>query len=186
MPLIWTPDYDDSNYPSVSIVNVKSLVGIPLASGNPLTGKFPDGLSLLQDSGTVPPDFFYAGAMPVFSRRLRDALTQLKCKFESFELETSQLVGDESFYFVNLLESLDCFDRQRSMFVERGGFATSISKLRLANIDHEIEPRVYRISKTIPALTAVSDVSSTSIIEQGFTGFSLVKPENWMFARASR
>ncbi|EMI20975.1 hypothetical protein RMSM_02098 [Rhodopirellula maiorica SM1] len=117
--------------------------------------------------------------MPVISRRLRDFLTQLECKFESFELETSQLVGDESFYFVNLLESLDCFDRQSSMFVERGGFATSISKLRLANIDHKIEPPVYRISKTIPALTAVSDVSSTSIIEQGFTGFSLVKPENW-------
>ncbi|WP_442509233.1 imm11 family protein [Novipirellula sp. SH528] len=179
MTTIWTPEYNDENYPSVSIVNVKSLVGIPLTSGNSLLGKFPDRLSLLQHNNADPPDFFYAGSMPVISRRLRDYLTQLKCKFESFELETSQLVGDESFYFLNLLESFECFDWQSSTFVERGGFATSITKLRLTDISNKIETSVYRISKTIPVLTAVSDDSSRSIIEQGFTGFSLVKPESW-------
>jgi hypothetical protein len=177
MTTIWTPDYDDAVWPSVSIVNIKALVGVPLTSGIPLLGKFPERLAIAQEDNITPTDFFYAGSMPVVSQALAEALRRLNCQFESFELETSKLVGGGTYVFLNLLESIDRLDWQQSEFTERGGFATSISKLSLLDVD--LEPAVYRIAKTIPSLTAVSEAASDILLREKFTGFRLVAVEDW-------
>jgi hypothetical protein len=177
MTMILTHDYDDEVWPLVSIVNIKSLVGIPLTSCNPLREKFPERLAISQDDNISPPDFFYAGSMLVISHRLAETLREFEFNFELFELDASKLVGNGRYYFLNLLESSDRFNWRESNFVERGGFATSITKLRLQDVS--VEPPVYRILKTIPSLIGVSDEASRILKENEFTGFRLVKAEDW-------
>lgn len=177
MTTILTPDYDDRIWPSVSIVNIKALVGISLTSGTPLGQRFPERLAISQNDNINPPDFFYVGAMPVISHRLAETLKEFECKFELFELDASKLVGNGRYYFLNLLESIERLDWRESNFTERGGFATKITKLRL--LDVSVEPAVYRISKTIPSLIGVSDMACHILKEKKLTGFRLVKAEDW-------
>jgi hypothetical protein len=177
MTKILIPDYDDRIWPSISIVNVKALVGIPLTSGNPLGQRFPERLAISQNDNNNPPDFFYAGAMPVISHRFAESLKEFECKLELFELDASKLVGNGRYYFLNLLESIDRLDWRESNFTERGGFATKITKLRL--LDVIVEPAVYRISKTIPSLISVSDIACRILKEKKLNGFRLVKAEDW-------
>ena len=183
MPKIWVPDYNDLTWPDFSLDGAQ-LIGIPLSSGQTLTGKFPARITIRQLTRTDPPDFFFVGPMRVVSVRLREALLSLDARCEFFELDAQTIKPSPKFYFCNFLDSIDCFDREHSTYKEETGFALNIKTVAL--LDTPDPAPVYRITNTIPVLIAVSDTASPLLLTHRFTGFKLVSPQDWINPAALR
>lgn len=181
MTKIWCDDFDDDTYTDAKIEDVRSFIGIPLASGRPLGDRFPKGTRVRIRSSGPPADFFMAGPMFVISEKMKTVFEQFHAKVEYFTLEARgvpQTALDSAYYFANLIEVVDCFDWERAEFTEEGGFATDIERLVFKASAIGDQP-LFRVARTISSVVATSDALAALAQERGCSGVIFCDPSQW-------
>lgn len=177
---VWCLDY--SQYTDAILGGVASMVGVPFSAGVPLAGYFPEHPSLEIRSLKKPGDYFKAGPVHVVSRRLRDLLVEYQVRAEFLDLSTS-IRGfgagrDGQYYLFNLMESVDCLDRSRSVFVDEKGYATDIQSIEI--ISSSIgDDQMFRVEGTIPSVFLVKEELAREVARNRCVGVKLVPINEW-------
>ncbi len=177
MVQVWMEDWENETDVSFS---AEALMGIPLAVGKSVAGRFPESIHLRALSSSVA-DFFYAGPMFVVAKRLMRLLMSFSADVEYFDLALERGGGilPGEFYCVNILQVIDCLDWEASKYDVERNFASSIREFRL-NYDSmpEVAP-LFRVARTIPSIVCASGELADAVREAGLSGVKFVSPENW-------
>lgn len=180
IPRVWSESWQPARTDAL-LENPRALLGVPFASGRPLGPRFPLGWPLTIRSRTLPADFFMAGPAFIVSARLKGVLQGFGVLGEFFALTTSLLHGGEpsqDYYFLNIIDLVDCLDWDRSEFEHRAAFAIDIRRLVL--VPAKARGHVlFRVLGTLPSVVCIDSSAATEIERCGITGVDFVEPSKW-------
>jgi hypothetical protein len=147
---------------------------------------WPDGYSVPESE---PCDYIAAGPIFTVSAELRAVLDEFRVNAEFLEVKV-QLRGTpytrRTYYFANILDAVECFDYDESIY--------ETSDLGVDEIEHlalnDAKPAGHHLfmvgpcslgpSKAICApIRCASEQLATRILELGLTGMVFTKPEDW-------
>ena len=170
MSWIWCTDYHEA-WTDAGLADVGRLIKVPLSSGRPLGDRFPRDMTLEIISRCEPDDFIYAGPAFVVSVQLRELFDQFGVEAEYYPLAVrhKRRPSDFLFWFANLTRTVDCLDRDGSVFKPEREFATDLRRLAFLPWA-EPEPPLHRVSRTLPSIIGVNDSLGAAVLAGGFTG----------------
>lgn len=136
-----------------------------------------------------PTDFFFAGPISVVSHALRDVLLRFNTKAEFLPLTVSVESGStlQGYDLMNILDSAECLDREKSKFKMTEHGAKGIEYLEIdrnATVGHclfligQIPTRVPNSHAVRDIVWCASEELATAVIKSGLTGVTFVKPEH--------
>ena len=178
---IWCENFDGETYTDARIKDIRRFLGVPLMSGRSIKDKFPEHTCIVIRSSGLPTDFFMAGPMPVFSEKAKHIIDQDRIAAEWYPLNVLSQNGESlgiRYYYLNLLEVIDCFSRELSVFTPKMDFATRIERVVLRMLPLS-EPPLYLVAKTSPVLLCASDGLAQTITQASCTGVKFKSPQEW-------
>jgi hypothetical protein len=187
MTKIWMSTLSDIEYTEAQILNLDEFIklGIKLMSGEPLSDRFPRTTVEIQ-SDHPPADYFNTGGMFVVSDRLKAVLEECDAKAEYFELEIlfqGKPYTERRYYFANILDKVDCFDREKGKYQldDAEGFKDYICKIYELRIDENRASghALFRLAKCWDDIICVSDRLAYKITAMRLTGMNFVPPAEW-------
>jgi hypothetical protein len=138
-----------------------------------------------------PADFFFAGPMFMVSEQMRTVLESFHVEVEFFEISTfhkGKPYGKKQFFFANILDCIECFDYDNSIYEATEYGVINIKKLVLQDSKaqgHHLF-MVGPIRSANPNSKAVrsiiicaSEELATRIVDSELTGVVFSKPEDW-------
>jgi hypothetical protein len=181
MHFVWKADFEnEAAYTRASIDNPRALDGLKLTAGEPIAGGLP--LLRLEITTSFPPaDYFNAGPVFVVSHRLRQVFDEFGVSAEYFLvtlMRNGQEIGDGQYFFANLLEKIDCLDRERSTYTIDGEYVDTIKNLAIDENKAHGRP-LFRLAKTYDMITLVSEPLAKALDASGITGVKFVDPKDW-------
>lgn len=182
MTMIWCSALDDDEYTNADFDTEKWFAsGISWVDCQPVQGTFPD--ITLEISVPHPPrDYFHAGSMFIVSNRLKSVLEEFEVRAEFFPvriLYEEQEYQKQAYYYCNILDCVDCFDRTRGEYTFwPSGHVKGINKLAIDE-DTAAGHDLFRIANGGEYIVCTSDRVAAAIIEQKCRGVVLKKPEDW-------
>lgn len=181
MHFVWKADSDNERaYTRAQIVNVKALSGVKLVSGKSLIGQLP-GIELEIISDYEPADYFSAGPLFIVSDRLRTVFEAVNAAVEYHPvtlLNQPGLRNGPEYFFANLLEKVDCFDFEKSVYSLDGPFIDKIEKLAIDE-SKAVGKELFRLANSYDDITLVSQDLADSVTSAGLTGAKFVAPGDW-------
>ena len=144
-------------------------------SGKSLRDVFPRTQIAVKQAKS-PPDFYLLGSIFFVSERLRYFLEKHKINAEYIELSVTVDQGTSApkYYFMNILDVLDCFDREKSVFeefsAEAGGGILTVKELHLKE---SIISGKKLFLMNEPSLILVREDFAESLLQQNFIGIGL-------------
>jgi len=183
MVKIWKSDTSfEEFYTRARVINVKDIPHM-LMHGMSLKGSFPK-LSLVIESDATPADFFYSGAVYfIVSEPLKELLeTHANANIEFYELELRQrgkIYKEKRFYFANIMNQVDCFDRKNGKYAPQGDLINDIERLA---IDETMvgASNLFRVEKVMYLIVAVKESLAARVLAGGFTGVRFIEPCEWI------
>lgn len=178
---IWEADYNnESYYTRASLINVTDFSGIKVLSGESLVGKCPLA-KIAIESESKPADYFTAGALFIVSNNLKDIIEGFAVAAEFYPVELT-LNGskfiDVKYYFLNIVEKIDCLNRELSQFTEKKGYVGDIKKLVIDEA-MTVGKHLFRLGNSYQVLVLASDELSEAIKASGATGMQFLEPSEW-------
>jgi hypothetical protein len=181
MYLVWKADFENEKvYTRAVIENPKSLAGKKLTSGLPLAGQLPE-LRMELTKKYPPADYFHAGPIFIVSERMRVLLEskQANIEFHSITLlRAGQEINAGRYFFANLLEKVDCIDRDKSEYKLDADFIDKIEKLVIDDTKANSKPLI-RLAKTYDVITLASQELADAVVASGMTGIKFISPQDW-------
>ena len=181
MYLVWKADFEnEKTYTRAAIENPKSLSGRKLNSGLPLSGQLPE-LRMEVVTEHPPADYFSAGPLFLVSARMRDLLESKRANVEFHPvvlLRGGREFNAGCYFFANLLDKVDCLDREKSEYKMDGEFIDKIEKLVIDDAMVNSKP-LFRLANSYDVITLVSQELADAIIASGMTGVKFIAPEDW-------
>src|SRR5262249_12588141 len=119
MILLWRPDTNPGGWTDAQATNYLELgeLGLDLYACQPVPPSLP-ALTIYIKS-RKPADFFWAGLVRIVSAELREVLESFPVKAEFLPVNASHAgrrYTKKTFYFVNILDVVECFDFERSRY----------------------------------------------------------------------
>jgi Immunity protein family (Imm11) len=173
MVKIWCQDPEI--YTDAKASDLRTIMNIPVALGKELRELFPCELKV--ESKTAPIDFFKAGELFMVSEKVKQLIQAQQARVELFPvpvLHKKQVVG--GFFFVNILDLIDCIDQKHTVRVGTGYFPNDIKRLVL-HTDRVEGVSLFRIAGTI--LIGASDSLATAVEKAGCAGVKFASPRDW-------
>ena len=178
MYFVWKADFEnEQTYTRAAIENPKSLSGKKLTSGLPLSGQLPE-LRMEVVTEHPPADYFSAGPLFLVSARMRDLPESMLANSEFHPvvlLRRGQELKPGGYYFANLLDKVDCLDRNKSKYKLDGEFIDKIEKLVIDDAKTNSKP-LFRLANSYDVITLVSQELADAIISSGMTGVKFIPP----------
>jgi hypothetical protein len=181
MYFVWKADFENEpTYTRAAIENPKALSGIKLTAGQSLMGRLPD-LRMEITTDLPPADYFSAGPMFIVSERLRKLLNDAGAVAEYFPialLKNGVELNAGNYFFANLMEKIDCLDREKSIYTMDGEFVDTINKLAIDE-NKARQSNLFRLANTFDVITIASQRLVDSILAAGITGVKFLRPTDW-------
>lgn len=181
MTKVWKADTEnEARYTRASLLNVRDFRGVKTMTGEPLSDRFP-GAQIAIDSEQPPADYFTAGPLFIVSDRLLSVLQQFPVRTELHPVKViarRAVQRSLRYFFVNILDEVDCLDRAASEYIEKGGFAGDISKLVLDE-SKMAAVHLFRLARASQFVVLVSDSLATAVDCAGVVGVRFVEPSGW-------
>lgn len=170
----------NKDYVDAELRGIGNAIGLRFFSGYPIGEVFPPTIRLQFNSKFRGGDLFFAGPALIASSAFKDVVESFRGNIEFIPLEScidkENGVLDGVYFCANILSVCDVFDRDRSQFIDRNGYATRISRIAL-NLPVLAEPPIYLVDKTIPRVLCVREDLGHALVE--LNGFNLINPERW-------
>lgn len=192
MILSWRVDPDDEVWTLARLTNYIELCekGLKPNLCVPVPWPFPESTLEISTEGQ-PADFISAGSIFVVSEKLRAILGEFKVPAEYFQLRVmhnGKLYVKRKFYFANILDVVDCFDYERSVYEQTPMGVTGIDTLVLVD-SKAAGHHLFRVGPIgwahSPNPKAVGDVFECAseelarrVIASGTTGVYFSRPEH--------
>jgi hypothetical protein len=158
----------------LSIENVRAMRGISLLHGESVRARWPELRIRVEAEGT-PADHARVGVLSLASDRLKSLFEAEGVHAEYLPLIMTGLdVG--RFWAVNVLDVVDCIDRDRSRYTTIDGRTEDIERLVINEVAIGHRPLV-RVGETWANLVLASPRIVARVTEEGLTGMNFVDPE---------
>jgi hypothetical protein len=182
MHFVWKSDFEnDPCYTRASVLNAREFVGVKLTSGLALADSLPE-IKIGIESEYPVSDYFNVGPFFVVSERLRALFDKANAAVE-YHLVTLSKNGQfvdnkEPYYFANLLEKVDCFDFEKSIYTLDDGFVDTIKLLEIdeSKANGKI---LFRIDRAYDIITLVNQDLHDLVLAEGVTGVKFYTPTDW-------
>lgn len=170
MVQLWRYAFDDDTYVEASIDDLSRYRDLRLTAGILLRDQFPQSASVTVTAGRIT-DYFECGVMRLVSPELADALraSGARAEFLPVRVKDSRDGHTLSYCLWNLLETVDCFDRDKSKFQDFHGFAAEIKRF-VVRLPASKYPAVFRIDRTAPPQIAARRDFADLIKSRNFSG----------------
>lgn len=191
MLLIWREETNPDIWTEAEATNYLELdeLGLNISTCIPVPALLPPMIIDVKTSNE-PADFFFAGLVFIASEELRAVLEDFKVHAQFLPvkmLRRGRRYTRKTFFFVNLLDVVDCFDYDRSKYRKTIKGVHEIKKLVLDDsraIGHHLF-KVGPLPSAKPNPQAIRDVIrcsseelATHIHKAGLTGVVFTKPED--------
>lgn len=165
-------------------VDFDILDGVPFLRGTPLLGQFPV-VDITVKKKTPINDFIQAGSLFIVSHELKSFLEERHVHAEFLRVKvmaegSNDPLPNKSFYFMNMLDIVDCLDYENSEYRIEKLRATELVKVSELVID-EKKAKGYPLFrlKVGHLIYCASDSLAQEVEEAGFTGMEFVPPSMW-------
>jgi hypothetical protein len=153
---------------------------------------FPSDVSFNIKSPLKPRDIFSYGTMQIVSHRIVNIISSFENSFVEFFSVNVTWNGeeyvDESFFLMNVLDRLHCFDTERSQYTvdrfidddENTSYISEIYKLAVHPVDENLH-EIFYIDDPFdsPSILCVSDSIAQEMISQDIIGCELIDIDSY-------
>jgi len=175
--------FDFLNYTKASNLDVEALGGIELFSTHPVFDVWPDQMRIQLRSKGKPQDYFPVGPLRLVSRQLMNVCREFDVEAEFLPVQLITKDGtesDEDFYFCHLLDSVDCFNSEKSKCTYRDAEETWIDELSELVIDEERASGHHLFRVDVPAfIIAASYEFAKAVHNRKLRGAVFLEPKEW-------
>jgi hypothetical protein len=157
---------------SKTYIGTDATLSAPFFRGRRIAAEFPRTV-IVTEARSALPDFLSAGSVDAVTNPLRDLLVQhgVNAEFIEIEVKATHHRTVPRYHFMNVLDIIDCIDRQRSKIeefsAEAGGGILGIDELYLD--DSKLSGQPLFVLGGRPLLMAHESLKS-AIEAAGFTG----------------
>jgi len=169
-------DYNEGSYVDAVVKNMEVLRGVKVTLFDPLD--IPRLVIELNSENNIP-DYFESGPLPIISESLRQLFLGYDVEAEYFpvELQSNKIQLELSqYYFMHILEQVDCIDANASIFELDDGYFDNISKLVLKP-EKTTGKHLFRAAKTYDLIKCVSEEMADKL--SSYSGLRLISPAEW-------
>ena len=181
MYLVWKSDFENEPvHTRATVLNIKALAGINLTGGHPLLGQLPV-ITLEIVSDYPPADYFNAGPLFVVSERLRKLFEVVGVPVEYHPVVLHNKTQEKIFakyFFANIIDKVDCFDFENSVYTMDGEFIDKIQKLEIDE-SKTAGRALFRLARSFDVITFASQKLQDAVFEAEITGVKFVTPSDW-------
>jgi hypothetical protein len=156
----------------LTYIETQAALAAPFGRGRRIAAEFPRTV-IVTEARSALPDFLSAGSIDAVTNPLRDLLVQhgVNAEFIEIEVKATHHRTVPRYHFMNVLDIIDCIDRQRSKIeefsAEAGGGILGIDELYLDRSKLSDQPLFVLAHR--PLLMAHESLKS-AIEAAGFTG----------------
>lgn len=181
MHFVWKSDSDNERaYTRAQIVNLKALSGVRFFASESLIGQLPE-IKLEITTEYPPADYFKAGPLFILSGHLRTLFESVNALVEYHPvtlLRSHRVLQEREYFLANLLEKVDCFDYEKSVYTLAGDYIDKIEKLSIDESKAEGAP-LFRLANSFDVITLASGELVDAVTAAGLTGVKFVEPRDW-------
>ena len=174
-------DVSDKTHTNARLLDAHRLTEMRFNFGDVQSGIFPEGIQIKIKTKREPNDYFHAGPISVVSANVKDVFDSYKVKAEYFLLNITLSNGETSltkYYYLNILEMVDCLDWSASEYTPVREYATKLKKIVLVDEMCHQAP-VFLVSRTTSNVLCCSDSVVTSLRQYGCKGINYVSSDTW-------
>lgn len=174
-------DYDNQDtYVQAVVRNMEDLMDVKLTLCDSVADKLKVIKLELDNPPDILPDYFESGPLIIVSDAFKKMAETHNVKAEFFPVELETKSGKSlhgvNYFFMHILEEVDCVDKYQSIYEMDDDFYDSFSKLVLDS--SKVKGKcLFRLAYTYDPITCVTEGLAKELSR--FSGFRLLKPSDW-------
>jgi len=177
---VWTDNVSERDFTEADFVDIDVLDGLRLTAGDPLAAKWPDEVALAVTTEFPPADTFRCGPLRIISKKMlrvfRDRVSAEV--FEALPVSvTYRGVRQTGYYYLNILESHDVLDHQKSDITIEDGLIEDVDAIVID--DSAVGDRNLFLLDALEVILFASEDLVQALDDAGCTGVAFVAPEDW-------
>lgn len=177
---IWKDTDNEDKFTDATVDDMSLLQPFKLTMCDRFGESFPR-LELSIESKARPNDYIKSGPLFIASEKLKDIFEKFKIEMEVFPVvmrQNNDLV-DVQYYYLHLLEEVDCIDRSKSEFTLDENYIDEIDSL-VIDKDRLEGTSFVKVANCIDSILIASSELVDEVLGSGITGVRFVDPENWV------
>ena len=176
-------DLDRGDAPPPKLLDPSAVDELDLKRGKKVKAKVPPVAFVVRRNRELVDYQFNMAGLPLFSERLRDAVSKGKSEIQFFDVRLTNEAGKDipaRYYLANVVGLVQAFDWDRSEFDETyrpQGVASHIEKLVLRK-DLNTDLDLFRLAEA-PRVLIVSGRLRNDLETAGITGIEFLEPKDY-------